>query len=149
MLILAAQNLTTLDLADLDPELVPRFVSLATALKSSIKVLQVSGISSDNGQTLKPLFEVLRETIEGISVQSNSVIGQVLNLEFPKLRVFETQSSHLLTNLLTEGIFLHSIEVLGIDICSVDYDHLLACKARGIGCIKFTMGRGISEMMSL
>ncbi|WAR56481.1 hypothetical protein PtB15_7B330 [Puccinia triticina] len=146
-LIVAAQKLKTLDLARLDPVVLTStigdelanhqlpaitqliitepwegscagLVSLATALKSSIKVLMVSGMSRDSGQRIKPLFEALKDTIEGISVRHSSTVhnSTIHNLKFPKLRVFETQYwFQSFCDFFTQSILKNSeIEVIAI-----------------------------------
>ncbi|OAV90363.1 hypothetical protein PTTG_12440 [Puccinia triticina 1-1 BBBD Race 1] len=151
-LIVAAQNLKTLDLVHLNPVVLTSTVgnalanhqlpaitqldiadpwegscvglaSLATALKSSIKMLSVSGFSPDNAQKIKPLFEVLKDTIEGISVETSSTLGQVLSLKFPKLRVLEIQDwDRPLCDLWTENILPYGpIEVFATGIKPAHY----------------------------
>ncbi|KAA1067181.1 hypothetical protein PGT21_012296 [Puccinia graminis f. sp. tritici] len=151
-LIIAAQNLKRLDLEHLHPVVLSStigsdlanyqlpaitqldlgvdwecsldgFVSLAAALKPTLKVLTLHGNSRDYGRKVKPIFEILRETLEGISVYSEQVLTQVLDFEFPKLRVFATQFwMGCICELLTQKMFSYApIEIIALDEGAAEY----------------------------
>ncbi|KAA1129588.1 hypothetical protein PGTUg99_030893 [Puccinia graminis f. sp. tritici] len=53
----------------------------------NLKKLKIRGL--ENGQSVLPLFEIVRETLEEIYIYHQEVLMSILGLEFPNLRVFK------------------------------------------------------------
>jgi hypothetical protein len=151
-LILTTRKLEFLDIGDLDPISLPkpikssfhghhlptitqlavsleghslaRLVDLSIMLKPTLKVLSLTDRweGADHSRNLVPVFENLRETLEGLFITSDQILKLVFKFKFPKLRVFKTifwEGS--ITNLLEKPMFAHSpIEVLVLQSEVVD-----------------------------
>ncbi|KAH9465377.1 hypothetical protein Pst134EA_013263 [Puccinia striiformis f. sp. tritici] len=144
-LILAAPNLKRLDLSNLHPTVISSsigsglcghqlpaitrldigldwecsldgFQSIAVAFKHSLKVLTLYGSCRDRGRRVKPILEVLRETLEGLSMSTDGPLHQLTNPNFPKLRVVAIDwVSTSIPDLLAREIFKYApIEVFAI-----------------------------------
>jgi hypothetical protein len=116
-LIMVTRTLESLDILDLDPICLPRpfnsaflehqtptitrleislegeslsrLEDLSLILKRTLKVLSLQNRwGGDYRETLVPIFENLRETLEGLFVTDLNDLTPTLQLEFPKLRVF-------------------------------------------------------------
>ncbi|KAA1138995.1 hypothetical protein PGTUg99_032908 [Puccinia graminis f. sp. tritici] len=117
-LIMATRTLESLDLLELDPICLPRpfnsaflehqipstitrleismageslsrLRDLSLILKRTLKVLSLQNSwGGDYREKLVPIFENLRETLEGLFVTDLNDLTPTLQLEFPKLRVF-------------------------------------------------------------
>ncbi|KAI9624702.1 hypothetical protein KEM48_008746 [Puccinia striiformis f. sp. tritici PST-130] len=152
-LILATRKLTSLDIIDLDPVCLPkpmkssfidhqfpaitqlevslegqslsRLKDLSILLKPTLKVLSLKDRleDRDHSENLLPVFENLRETLEGLFITNESMIKPIINLEFPKLRVFKTIFwDGSIIDLLEKPIFAHSpIEVLVLQSEIIDH----------------------------
>ncbi|KAI7950647.1 hypothetical protein MJO29_009321 [Puccinia striiformis f. sp. tritici] len=145
-MIVMAQNLKTLDLTELDPlslssnigsslmmyrlpkitqldidvgwQNLDGIVSLAIALKRTVKVLSIRGFPNEwDGERLLPVFIHLRETLEGLFVTSETILKPIRNFKFPKLRVFTIhQWDGPITSILDRDMFSYApIQVLGVD----------------------------------
>ncbi|OAV96325.1 hypothetical protein PTTG_06320 [Puccinia triticina 1-1 BBBD Race 1] len=151
-LILATRNLQSLDISDLDPICLPkpissslsshqilptithldvnlegqslaRLVDLSIALKGTLKVLSLKDQYGNNpGRMIVPVFENLRESLEGLFVPNDKILKPVARFQFPKLRVFKTISwDGPIANLLEKPMISQSpIEVLALRADIVD-----------------------------
>lgn len=61
-------------------------VNLCLALKPSLRILSVRGFRQDTHQ-LKPVFETLRDNLEGLFISNETLLADVLDLSFPCLKV--------------------------------------------------------------
>ncbi|MBW0497731.1 hypothetical protein O181_037446 [Austropuccinia psidii MF-1] len=115
-LLMATQQLVCLDLSELPLNLLPTFgrrfylnpalrisridikiepdetplqqlIDLCIGLKSSLKVLSIQSVIYD-GRRLLPLFELLKDTLEGLFISHNCTLTHILDFNFPRLRVF-------------------------------------------------------------
>ncbi|PLW25725.1 hypothetical protein PCANC_25926 [Puccinia coronata f. sp. avenae] len=74
------------EVANLHPDVI---LGISIALKPSLKFLSVHDFGrKTDAQLLVPVYETLRETIEGLSVNSISSLTPILSFNFPKLRFF-------------------------------------------------------------
>jgi hypothetical protein len=92
-------------------------LGLSIALKPSLKLLSINDFGrSTDASLLLPVYESLRGTIEGLSVTSTTSLTPILDLTFPKLRVFAVHDSRdSLSDLLVRRLFSHApIEVIAI-----------------------------------
>ncbi|PLW20384.1 hypothetical protein PCANC_12773 [Puccinia coronata f. sp. avenae] len=64
------------------------FLAISIALKPSLKFLAFDECVGDNVGDLLPVYETLRETLEGLQVPNDECLAPLLHLSFPKLRVF-------------------------------------------------------------
>ncbi|KAI9607221.1 hypothetical protein H4Q26_005737 [Puccinia striiformis f. sp. tritici PST-130] len=82
-------------------------VSLAIALKRTVKVLSIRGFPNEwDGERLLPVFIHLRETLEGLFVTSETILKPIRNFKFPKLRVFTIhQWDGPITSILDRDMF--------------------------------------------
>ncbi|WAR53637.1 hypothetical protein PtB15_3B145 [Puccinia triticina] len=94
--------------AGLDGESVSRLIELSVFLKQTLRVLSLSQRwQGDYSEKLVPVFENLRENLEGLFINDAKFLGpQVLQLHFPRLRVFKTVFwNGPLGNLLDQPMF--------------------------------------------
>ncbi|PLW58893.1 hypothetical protein PCANC_00433 [Puccinia coronata f. sp. avenae] len=99
-------------------------LSIATALKPSLKFLSLANCVEHTVQLLLPVYETLRETLEGFSVSFTQSLTPIRNLSFSKLRVLAV---YWLTDfgLLSQPLFSQSpIEILAIAASSTTLDPL-------------------------
>ncbi|KAA1138988.1 hypothetical protein PGTUg99_032664 [Puccinia graminis f. sp. tritici] len=155
-LILATRKLQSLDITDLDPICLPkpikstlcshhvptitqlevslegqslsRLIDLSIMLKGTLNVLSLQDRWQGNhSRNLVPVFENLRENLEGLFVTDEKILKPVMKLKFPKLRVFKTifWDGHI-SNLLEKPMIASSpIEVLALQSEVVD------CRPKG------------------
>ncbi|KAG0143760.1 hypothetical protein CROQUDRAFT_134794 [Cronartium quercuum f. sp. fusiforme G11] len=80
-------------------------VKLCIALKKTLRVLSIRGFRQ-NVLQLRPVFEVLRETIEGLFISDEKLLTDVLDLPFPSLHVFRIHYwSECISNFLDKKMF--------------------------------------------
>ncbi|KAI7953884.1 hypothetical protein MJO28_006431 [Puccinia striiformis f. sp. tritici] len=98
-------------------------VSLAIALKRSLRVLSIRGGVKEDGRRIMPIFIHLRETLEGLSITTETTLTRIFDLEFPKLRVFSIQLwGRCLSNRLSQSMFLHApLEVIALSAGQADH----------------------------
>ncbi|PLW47729.1 hypothetical protein PCANC_11450 [Puccinia coronata f. sp. avenae] len=105
---------------DFDPDVL---LGISIALKPSLKYLSLHchALGSDV-QPVLPLYEILRENIEGLSVIHINSYTPLLQLSFPKLRVLVIRRwLHPFADLLNQGLFSQaSIEIVAIDPISAE-----------------------------
>ncbi|PLW47749.1 hypothetical protein PCANC_11445 [Puccinia coronata f. sp. avenae] len=90
------------------------FLAISIALKPSLKFLVFDECVGDNVGDLLPVYETLRETLEGLQVPNDECLAPLLHLSFPKLRVFAIWES-LNFDFLRQAFFAQSpIEVIAI-----------------------------------
>ncbi|KAH9818661.1 hypothetical protein DFH28DRAFT_1080580 [Melampsora americana] len=61
-------------------------VNLCLALKPSLRILSVRGFRQDILQ-LKPVFETVRDNLEGLFISNETLLADALDLSFPCLKV--------------------------------------------------------------
>ncbi|OAV98796.1 hypothetical protein PTTG_12708 [Puccinia triticina 1-1 BBBD Race 1] len=113
--------ITYLDILPAPDENQEILTSLLVALKPTLKVLSLRYRGSDyDTQPLLPAFETIRETLEGLSVQTSSFLTPIFNLHFPKLRVVSVHSWRgSITDWSTQNMFLYApIRVLAVSSCT-------------------------------
>ncbi|PLW12346.1 hypothetical protein PCANC_23429 [Puccinia coronata f. sp. avenae] len=77
----------------LDGQTASRLLDLSVLLKPTLKVLSLQdrwNWAEDHGSKLVPVFENIRERLEGLFLTDDSFLTPINKLEFPKLRVFKT-----------------------------------------------------------
>ncbi|KAI7956588.1 hypothetical protein MJO28_003683 [Puccinia striiformis f. sp. tritici] len=119
-LLLAARNLRSLNITDLDPISLPtpaqsanngeqfpeithlevslegqslgRLQDISIMLKPTLKVLSLrdSWGEGDHSQNLVPVFENFRERLEGLCITDTRALGPMIQTPFPRLSVFKT-----------------------------------------------------------
>ncbi|KAA1109549.1 hypothetical protein PGTUg99_019545 [Puccinia graminis f. sp. tritici] len=97
-------------------------ISLSIALKPNLKVLSLCNCGRDfDAQTLLPVYENLRETLEGLSVSTSCFLEPILDFNFPKLRVVSVHYwSGSIANWLSQDLFSYApIQALAISSRSV------------------------------
>ncbi|KNE94938.1 hypothetical protein PSTG_11729 [Puccinia striiformis f. sp. tritici PST-78] len=90
-------------------------VSLSTKLPN-LKVLSIGGLGHD-GQILLPLFQNIRERLEELVVTDVRIINPILNMQFPKLRLFRLHDWDRRSRCFLENVMFSSapLEVLAFD----------------------------------
>ncbi|KAA1138992.1 hypothetical protein PGTUg99_032825 [Puccinia graminis f. sp. tritici] len=100
-----------------------RLIDLSIILKGTLKVLSLlDRWEGDHSRNLVPVFENLRESLEGLFVSDEKILKPFMKLKFPKLRVFKTGAweGHI-SNLLEKPMIAFSpIEVLALKSDVVD-----------------------------
>ncbi|PLW14608.1 hypothetical protein PCANC_20410 [Puccinia coronata f. sp. avenae] len=97
-------------------------LGISIALKPTLKLLSVChSLPMDetrNAYLLRPVYEALRESIEGLAVSSHSCLTPLLNLSFPKLRYlakFGRLEAESTIDLLSQGMLSQSpIQVIAL-----------------------------------
>ncbi|KNE94941.1 hypothetical protein PSTG_11732 [Puccinia striiformis f. sp. tritici PST-78] len=98
-------TITQLDIKLTDEQPLDSLISLTRALKPSLKVLSIQSFR-DDGLRLVPIFETLKESLEGLFISHESALTHVLNFEFPKLRVFRIHYwDDCIADLLSQDLF--------------------------------------------
>jgi len=98
-------TITQLDIKLVDEQPIESLINLSRALKPSLKVLSIQSFR-DDGLRLVPIFETLRENLEGLFISHESALTHILQMEFPKLRVFRIHYwDGCLADLLTQDLF--------------------------------------------
>lgn len=108
-------TITQLDIKLGSTQPLDSLINLCAAFKHSLKVLSIQSLR-DDGQRLVPVFETLRETLEGLFISQESILTHIVNYKFPRLRVFRIHYwDYCITDLLRQEMFLLApIEVIAI-----------------------------------
>jgi hypothetical protein len=109
-----------------DPDVI---LGISIALKPTLKLFSLHNfVHETDAQPLLPVYETLRENIEGLSVTDSCSLSPILHFCFPKLRVLAIHGwLDSLVDLLTQGIFSQSpIDTIAINssIAMATPDHL-------------------------
>ncbi|KAA1084423.1 hypothetical protein PGT21_027524 [Puccinia graminis f. sp. tritici] len=112
-----------IDLAAQTPGVI---LSLAIALKSSLRVLSLHANRSYDTGLVLPLYETLRETLEGLAVTTESLLAPILDFKFPKLKTITVQCLYnSVANLFSQDIFVHApIQVIALNSRSACWSKL-------------------------
>jgi hypothetical protein len=105
------------------------FLAISTALKPGLKLLslQDSGLKllslhdsrETDFQLLLPVYETLRETLQGLAVTRPRPLEPILHLSFPKLRVLVIHWFDSSFDLMTQDLFSQSpIKIIAIGCIS-------------------------------
>ncbi|KAA1068647.1 hypothetical protein PGT21_018096 [Puccinia graminis f. sp. tritici] len=98
-------TITQLDIKLTDEQPLESLISLSKALKPSLKVLSIQSFR-DDGFRLVPIFETLRENLEGLFISHESALTHILHFDFPNLRVFRIHYwDHCIADFLSQDLF--------------------------------------------
>ncbi|KAH9442240.1 hypothetical protein MJO28_015116 [Puccinia striiformis f. sp. tritici] len=86
--------------------------------KRTIKILTIPMNDKGDGQRMMPIFENLRENLEGLFVFDGYVLSHILDFKFPKLRVFSIHvhfAETCISDLFNQNLFSYApIEIISI-----------------------------------
>lgn len=136
-------TITQLDIKLEDEESLESLISLSKALKPSLKVLSIHSFR-DDGLRLVPVFETLRESLEGLFISHETILTHILDFHFPKLRVFRMNYWECIADVLSQDLFARApIQLIAL------YSHTLYRRKRPFLVDPFARLRRLKKIVFL